>query len=111
MSAALDVAALGVSMIDAARDSVAERWPSIQSLAEGELRGLAQKLAQIETLLVNGEIDTNRAHKLVQIHQLAVRSVLCTVQGVGIRTAEEATRAAVVAASPIVNQIVGFKLL
>lgn len=107
----IDLESLGTSMIAAAREAVPDRWPSLKVLAEMELRKLAFSLSETARLLREGDIDAQHAQRLVHIHQLSVRSVLVTVEGLGIRTAEETTHAAVRAVSSLINDVVGFKLL
>ena len=107
----LDAEALSNTMILAARDAVAERWPAVKALAEVELRRLAQSLIEIKGLVASGRIDQPGAQKLIQIHQMTVRSVLLTVKGIGLATAERVTFVAVEAVTGIVNEVVGFKLL
>ena len=109
MSADLDT--LAKEMIIAARGAVAQRWPAVRELAELELRRFAQVLLDIEGLLREGKIDQERAQRLVHIHQISVRSVLNSVEGIGLLTAEQVTQIAGRAVSVVVNRLVGFKLL
>lgn len=107
----VDVDALGTAMIDAARAALANRGPALQAAAEMELRRLAGALADIETLLARGEIDPQRAQSLANIHQLSVRSVLRSVEGLGVLAADQTLQAVTGVAASALNRIVGFKLL
>ncbi len=107
----LDVEALATSMIDAARAAVANRGPVLQAAAEMELRRLASALADIGSLLAQGEIDPERAQTLANIHRLSVRSVLCSVEGLGLLAADQTLQAVTGVAASVLNRIVGFKLL
>lgn len=107
----LDAESLTNTMIRAARDAVSERWPAVKALAEVELRRLAQSLVDVKALVVSGQIDHASAQKLVQIHQMTVRSVLMQAKGIGLATAERVTFTAADAVTDIVNHVVGFKLL
>jgi hypothetical protein len=107
----LDVTLLTQSMLDAAREAVSVRWPKMRALAEFELRKLAQSMADVQQLLQQGEIDEKRARLLVAMQQNHARSALCTVRGLGVLTAEQATTAAVAAVSRLVNGAVKFKML
>ncbi|MGZ5441973.1 MAG: hypothetical protein ACXW5U_16375 [Thermoanaerobaculia bacterium] len=102
---------LGKAMIDAARAAVAEHGPALQAMAEMELRRLAGVLADIGSLLAQGEIDQERALKLVNIHQLSVRSVLRSVEGLSLLAAEHAMQAVARVAGAVLNRVVGFKLI
>lgn len=107
----LDVQALATKMLDAVRTDVSARWPKLRAFAEIEMRKLAQNLVDVQALLVAGEIDPQRARQLMQMQQNAARSVLCTIQGLGLLTAEEATTAAIRAVADEVNAALKFKLL
>lgn len=107
----LDVRVLTKSMLDGARAAVSGRWPKLQALAEVELRKLAQTLIDVHQLVAAGAIDEKRARLLVRMQQNTARSVLATVRGLGVLTAEQATEAAVGAVARAVNGAVKFKLL
>lgn len=106
----IDVKALGASMIDAARAALAGRGPVLQA-TEMELRRLARALADIGALLARGEIDQERARDLANIHRLSVRSVLRSVEGLGVLAADQTLQAVTGVAASVLNRIVGFKLL
>lgn len=99
------------SMLDGAREAVSDRWPQLRALAEVEMRKLAQTLIDVHQLLEAGDIDDKRARVIVRIQQNTARSVLCTVRGLGVLAAEQATEAAVAAVARLVNAAVKFKLL
>jgi hypothetical protein len=107
----LDVEALATSMVDAARAALANRGPVLQAAAEMELRRLAGALADIGSLLAKGEIDPERAKVMANIHQLSVRSVLRSVEGLGVLAADQTLQAVTGVAASVLNRIVGFKLL
>jgi hypothetical protein len=107
----LDVKAFGTSMIEAARAALADRGPALQAAAEMELRRLARALAEIGMLLAKGDIDPDRAQTLANIHRLSVRSVLRSVEGLGVLAADQALQAVTGVAAGLLNRIVGFKLL
>lgn len=107
----LDTTALASSMIDAARAAVAEQWPALSELAEMELSGLAHSVARVTAMYEAGGIDRSRAQQLVYMHQASAASVLETVRGIGVLSANTAVRAASGAAASVINHLVGFKLL
>jgi hypothetical protein len=98
-------------MIGAAREAVSERWPQMEAIAEVELRRLAQSLDDIGRLVASGAIDESRARQHAHMHQLAARTVLTTVEGLGILAAEQATHAAIRSVATVVNRAVKFALL
>jgi hypothetical protein len=107
----VDITTLGTSMIDAAREALAGRGPALQATAEMELRRMAGALADVETLLARGEIDQQRATALAGIHQLSVRSILRSVEGLGVLATDQTMQAVTGVAGSVLNRIVGFKLL
>jgi hypothetical protein len=106
-----DVQALGKEMLDAARATLGGRAPALRAVAEAELQRLAGALADIGSLLARGEIDQERARTLISIHQLSVRSVLRSVEGLTLAAADRAMQAAIRVAGAVVNRAVGFTLL
>ena len=107
----LDVKQLAETMIGAARDAVSERWPQIEAIAEVELHRLAQSIEDVGQLVAAGKIDESRARHHAHMHQVAARSVLTTVEGLGYMTAEQATHAAIRSVAKVVNRAVKFALL
>lgn len=111
MSLRVPISELGELMVDAARTEVPRRWPQLAPLADLELRRLAQSLVDLAGLLASGAIDEVRARQIVHIHQLAARSVLLTVEGVGLLTAEQVINAGIRAAAEKVNGTAKLALL
>ena len=107
----LDIQDIATSMIDAARAEVAGRWPQVKTLAEMELRRLAQSLAEVAQLLADGKIGEAHARQLVHMHQIAARAILLSVQGIALLTAEQAIRSAVGAAARTINGVAKVTLL
>jgi hypothetical protein len=107
----LDVNELAQAMLGAARAEVSDRWPQVQDLAEVEFQRLAVSIADIGRLAAEGKIDESRARRHAHIHQIAARSILSTVEGLGIHTAEQALTAGIRAVAKAVNGAVRFALL
>lgn len=107
----VDVDELAGTMIAAARQTVGDRWPQVQALAEEQFRQLASSLAGVGRLLAEGKIDASRARAHAHIHQIAARSVLTTVGGLALLTAEHAIHAAVRSVAKVINNTVKFALL
>jgi hypothetical protein len=107
----LDVKQLAETMIGAAGEAVSDRWPQMQALAEVELRRLAQSIEDLGRLVAAGKIDEAKARHHAHMHQLMARSVLTTVEGLGLLTAEQATQAAIRSVTAVVNRTLKFVLL
>ena len=107
----LDVGVVHVAMLRAARTEIGDLWPSARALAEAEFGRLAKSMADVDELVRNGDIDANRARTLIHIHEVAARTVLATVEGLGLAGAEKVTRAATRVVGDAVNRVIGFPLL
>ena len=86
-------------------------WPEIKEYAKTESLKLAQTLAMIETLRSLGKLSTQQAELHLQIQKNAMRSVLLTVEGLGLLAVESAINAALALVKDQVNAAVGFGLL
>jgi hypothetical protein len=107
----MNVNALGDGMIAAARTALAARKPALQEVSELELRWLATALGGISGLLATGTIDPGRAQLLTGFHELTMRSVLRSIEGLGILAADQTLQAVLGVAGGAVNRVVGFRLL
>jgi hypothetical protein len=110
-AAVIDAAALGAQMIDAARAALSGREAMLRAMGETELRRLAGALADIQSMLERGEIDPDRAKVLANIHQISVRSVFRSIEGLTLVATEEAMQAITRTGAAVVNPAIGFKLL
>lgn len=108
---ALDLNQMTNDMIGAARGVLQNRWPDVRSYAESELKKLAHTIDDIGRMLLNREIDEDRARLLIQMQKNAARSVLLTVEGLGLLAAEAAINAALDVVRNAVNTAVGVALL
>ena len=106
----LDIQQLGTAMIEAARKAIAGRAVQ-KAVVETELRRLAGALADTSALLVRGEIDRQRAERMVRIYRLTVSSVLRSVEGLTLLAADDALAAAMRVAGNSINRITRFKLI
>jgi hypothetical protein len=111
MDDTLDVESLGAEMLAAVRAAIAGHGPALKALTEMELRRLAGAMAEVASLLARGETDRESAQNMVNIYRFSVHSVLRTVEGLALLSADKARDAAIGAAAAVVNRIAGFKLL
>jgi hypothetical protein len=105
------VGALVKSMVAAARGSLGQDWSKARAFAEPELDKLARSLIDIGRLAADGEITAEEASALLQIHKNTTRTVMLTVQGLGLLAVENAINAALGAVKDAVNGAIGFALL
>lgn len=107
----LNASELATKMLDAAKGVLSEKWPEIQDYAEGETKKLAQSLVMIEKLKLAGKISEEQAKLHFDIQKNAARTVLLTIEGLGILTVERALNAASAVVKDAVNTALGFALL
>ena len=107
----IDIGSITNTMIAGVRHAIGDRWSTIRAFAEPELRKLAQTMEDVQQMYANGEITADHAFQLVEMQRNNAMSVLCTVKGLGVRTARQALDAAARVAGAVVNRLVGFKLI
>lgn len=107
----LDVTQLGKDILAAFNGALGEKWPDIREYGEAEAKKLAQTLVMIETLKFSGKITKEQAALHLDIQKNATRTMLMTIEGLGILAAEAAITAALNVVKDSVNTAVGFSLL
>lgn len=107
----LDWAVVGPQMLSAAKKVLGKKWPKVKDYAEVELKKLADTLAMIERLHLAGKIGDEEALLHLQIQKNAARTVLLTLEGLGMLMAEEAINAALNVVKAPMNTALGFILL
>ena len=108
---ALKASELVRSMVAAARGQLDERWPELREYAEAEAKKLAQTLLMIEKLKLRGKINKRQAELLLDIQRNTSRSVILTIEGLGLLAAEAAINAALDSITDTVNGAIGWRLL
>lgn len=99
------------NMIGAASDTFGERWPDIKEYAEEELEKLAKTLAEIGRLRVSKQITEGEASVLLEMQKNTARTVMLTLEGMGLILVEEAINAALSVISETINGALGFQLV
>lgn len=107
----IDVDGLLRSMAAAAKEVFGEDWPEIRELAETELKGIAEGIALIERLRLEGKISQKQAKLLIRMKKNTAQIVLLTIEGLGIIAVEKAINAALKMVKDTVNQALDFRLL
>ena len=109
--AQLSAAAIASTMVGAAKASLGKSWKQVKDFAPSELKKLAETLVQIGKLSVLGRITPGEASVLLDMQKNTARTVLLTIQGMGLIAAEMAINAALGAVRGLVNGALGFALL
>ena len=107
----LDVGDLASKMLEAFKGKLSEQWPVVKDYAESESKKLAENFVMIEKLKLSGEITEEQAKLHHEIQRNASRSVLLTVEGLGLIAVEQAINAAMDVLRETVNGALDFALL
>ena len=107
----LDTTQLAADMIGAMQGVLKEKWPKIKEYGEAEARKLAESFAMIERLKLLNEIDEDEARLHFTIQKNASRTVLLTIEGLGVLAAEQAINAALNVVKDAVNTALDFILI
>jgi hypothetical protein len=98
-------------MLDAVRASLAKDWKKVERYAKPEFDRLARSLRDIAALAAEGAISAAEARSLLSIHRNTTRTVLLTVEGMGVIAVEKAINAALGAVKDAVNRAAGVTVL
>ena len=98
-------------MLEAMETTFDNQWPKIQGFAESETKKLAETLAQISRLFVEGRISQVEAGVLLEIQKNTARTVMLTVEGMGLILVEAAINSALDAVSSVINTALGFSFI
>ena len=107
----LKASALASDMAAAFTQVLKGKAPEIKSYAEAEAKKLAQTLVMIEKLKLSGKIDKEEAELHLEIQRNAARSVLLTIEGLGVLAVEQAINAALDSVRTTVNRALKLALL
>lgn len=107
----IDIGNLAKVMTDAALEVLKEKGPSVRQYAEAEFKKLGETVVMIYKAKEAGEIDEEAARILLDMQKNAMRSVMVTVEGLGILAVEQAINAALGVVRGTVNTALGWTLL
>lgn len=108
---ALSASQLGKDILAALKGSLTQKWPEIKEYGEAESKKLAQAFVMIEALKFSGKINEQQAALHLEIQKNASRTVLLTIEGLGVLAVEAALNAALDVVKESVNTALGFALL
>ncbi|PCI71231.1 MAG: hypothetical protein COB38_06315 [Gammaproteobacteria bacterium] len=107
----LDVTELSLKMFDAFKGELSENWSDVSDYAEGESKKLAENFVMIEKLRLSEKITKEQAKLHHEIQRNASRSVLLTIEGLGLLAVEQAINAAINVLKDSVNGALDFALI
>jgi hypothetical protein len=107
MSSAINSDQLLASMATAAARALQQRWPTVRDYAETEFRKFLIQAEHIKKLKSEDRINEDKAKLLMDLQRNAMRSVLLSLEGLGILAAEAAINAALGVIRDAVNKAMG----
>lgn len=108
---ALDVSTLAAQMLGAALPILKQGAQDIEAFAKTEFTKIAQTIVSVGEQLASGQINQDQAGLLLDMQKHASRSVLLTIEGLGILAVEQAINAALNVVKGAVNTALGIALL
>jgi len=98
-------------MLSAAKDNLGKFWKQAKPFAENEAISMANKLLMIEKLKLTGKISKAEALLHIEIQKSAFRTVLLSIEGLGLIAVENTINAALGAIAKVVNKAIGWLVL
>ncbi len=107
----LDTTTLVKDMLSAAKENLGKFWKQVKPYAENETMNMANKLLMIEKLKLAGKITKSEAMLHIEIQKSAFRTVLLSIEGLGLIAVENTINAALGAVAKVVNKAIGWQVL
>lgn len=107
----INASQLGKSILAALKNALKEKWPELREYSEAEAKKIAQTFVMIDELNNSGKITEEQARLYLDIQKNSSRTILLTLEGLGILTVEAAINIALDSVKEAVNTALGFTLL
>jgi hypothetical protein len=107
----IDFGQLIKDMSAAAKAVLVKQWKETKPFAEQQLNTFAQNIKMIGELKLKGKITEEKARLHLAIQKESARTVLLTIEGIGIVAAENAINSAIAVVKNTVNKAIGWGLL
>jgi|SRR5215472_116279 len=107
----LNAGALAKKMLAAALPILTTHAVDAEAFASVEFKKIADTIVSIQIMLQAGQINNQQAELLLEMQKSASRSVLLTLKGLSLLTAEEAINAALAVVRAVVNTALKFPLI
>lgn len=107
----IDVTLLIKEMTEAVKKVLKASWKEVKPFAELQLKSFAENIQLIAVLKAKGKINEEKAKLHLAIQKESARTVLLSIEGIGIVTAENAINAALKVIQTTVNNSIGWALL
>ncbi len=106
-----DFTTLLPDMLEAARNSLTSHWKDAAPYAEKEMKAFTENIKLIGKLKLEGKISLEQAKLHIDIQKNSMRTVLLTIEGLGILAVEAAINAAIDVVRSAVNKAIGWTIL
>jgi hypothetical protein len=111
MATKIDASVIMQAMIKAATGALKKKWPAARTYAEHEFEKFVLQMRHIEKLKEAGAISEDEARFLARLQQNAMKTVLLTLEGLGMLAVESAVNASIDAVRDLINTAIGWKVL
>ncbi len=108
---AIDISDILADMLKAAKPVLINQWSETKAYAEMEFKKIAISIAAIEKMKLEQIITEEKARLQLDIQKNSARTVLLTIEGLGIIAVERSINAALGAVKDVVNKAIGWSLL
>ncbi len=98
-------------MLEGAKQVFDSNWPVVKEHAETEFKGIAEGIALVERLRLQGKISQKQAKALIKMKKNTAKIVLLTLEGMGLIVVEKAINSALKTVKDTVNDALDFALL
>ena len=107
MPSKLDVNQLLKSMLTAAAKPLQQSWPKVEDYATTEFKKYLIQVEHIQQMKAQKTISEDEAKFLLDMQKHSMRSILLTIEGLGLLAAEAAINAALEAVRDVINTAIG----
>lgn len=107
----INVDQLVASMLQAAQAVLAQKWPEAKDYAESEFKKIGEAIAFIEAQRALNLMSDEKARLHLEMQKNTAKTMMLTLEGLGLLAVEAAVNAALDAVKKAVNTTLGFVLL
>jgi hypothetical protein len=107
----IDISELVSKMLNAAKDVLGRKWPESKDYAESAFIQIGEAISFIEMQRVLGNMSDEKARLHLNIQKNAAKTVMLTLEGLGIVAVEAVMNAALNVIKDTVNAALGFVLI
>lgn len=109
--AGIDVSELVSDMLNAARGVLGRKWPEAKDYAETAFTRIGEAISFIEMQRALGKMSDEKARIHFNIQKNASKTIMLTLEGLGVVAVEAAINAALKVIKDTVNTALGFVLI